>query len=266
MTSWNDLPRRLLTICIGVPCLWLIWWYPATRWLFFQGLHVVLCMEFIQLGHARWFLPTSILLINIESTTLFHLSLVVMIALSSVLRTSNNTIDPVTGLFLITLPCRAWLTVSSEFTSVVSLLLTVWNADTGALLTGRLWPWEKHTPEWLARVSPNKTVEGLLGGLVGGVCTFWSLPWIWKMLARVGMIPSDSSAFHQDDEVSIAFAGLILSCGAILGDLWESSWKRQVGIKDTGSLLPGHGGILDRFDSSFIVVLMWQYGQEQGMW
>jgi phosphatidate cytidylyltransferase len=88
------------------------------------------------------------------------------------------------------------------------------------------------------RVSPNKSFEGTLAGMVGAVL----MGWLFVGGALVGGI-------HPWSPGKGAVLGLFIAAGAFLGDLCESMLKRDLGIKDFGSLLPGHGGVLDRFDS-----------------
>lgn len=85
----------------------------------------------------------------------------------------------------------------------------------------------------IPQVSPNKTVEGLLGGIATTVGLALLLaPWLTPFTRREALI-----------------AGVILGLGGFLGDVVISALKRDLGIKDSGTLLPGHGGILDRVDS-----------------
>lgn len=115
--------------------------------------------------------------------------------------------------------------------AVLLLLVLVWAADTGAYFAGRRLGRHKLAP----KVSPGKTLEGVWGGLLAAT--------IGALLGSV--------------QLGISVAGLIpflMLCLAtvgvsVLGDLFESMVKRQRGVKDSGSLLPGHGGILDRIDS-----------------
>ena len=83
-------------------------------------------------------------------------------------------------------------------------------------------------------VSPNKTVEGFIGGIVGALAIA-VLMYFWK-LQSVGL-------------VHVVVIGVLCSVFGQLGDLVESMWKRSLGIKDSSALIPGHGGVLDRFDS-----------------
>jgi phosphatidate cytidylyltransferase len=161
---------------------------------------------------------------------------------------------------------------SGGFVPTISLLLTVWNCDTGALLAGRLLgKYSPRQPVWLHRISPNKSVIGLAGGLVGGVLTYYNLGYFWKWMERLHLLPSVVG--HHRLSRLLGFGtvwrdapwkerlavGCILSLAAVIGDLWESSLKRRYAVKDTLAWLPGHGGILDRFDSSLLAVGIYHY-------
>ena len=107
-------------------------------------------------------------------------------------------------------------------------LLIVWAADTGAYFAGRQFGRVKLAP----RISPNKTWEGVIGGLLVVVLmSFAGAAWVDIELA-----------------VLIPFC-LAVACMSIVGDLTVSMFKRNAGLKDSGTLFPGHGGVLDRIDS-----------------
>jgi phosphatidate cytidylyltransferase len=108
------------------------------------------------------------------------------------------------------------------------MLILVWATDIGAYFAGRRYGRVKLAPE----VSPNKTWEGVLGGTLAGlVCAVLGAYW-----------------FHYP-VIAFAALGLAVVLASMVGDLTESMFKRFAGLKDSGSLLPGHGGVLDRIDS-----------------
>jgi phosphatidate cytidylyltransferase len=129
---------------------------------------------------------------------------------------------------------------------VLFLLLLVWAADTGAFFAGRRFGRIKLAP----RVSPSKTWEGVLGGLAAAVAVAAVGAW-WFHLRRVAFL-------------SLCLAVVLIS---IVGDLTESMFKRYAGVKDSGSIFPGHGGVLDRIDSitaaapTFLLGLRWMEAQ-----
>ena len=124
-----------------------------------------------------------------------------------------------------------WLRVNFGTMQVLYLVLLVWLADIAAYFTGKRWGNTKLSPE----ISPGKTVEGLYGALVAAA------------LFAIGM------GFYKGlDPVLIADFALISVVTvvvSVIGDLFESLAKRVRGVKDSGSILPGHGGMLDRVDS-----------------
>lgn len=116
----------------------------------------------------------------------------------------------------------------SGFVVPLIIIGSIWINDTMAYIVGSL---IGKTP--LSSISPKKTWEGTIGGIVLSIAVMWGLgyacqstsPWIWAVIA------------------------LIASITGTLGDLLESKLKRLAGVKDSGNILPGHGGFLDRFDS-----------------
>lgn len=123
---------------------------------------------------------------------------------------------------------------------VIILLMLLWLGDGGAFFAGTAWGKHKLIPA----VSPNKTVEGALGGV--------ALTLIGAMLIRdVGLL-LDGFGVALFPDLGLAtylLVGAGIAISGIVGDLVESFLKRDAGLKDTGNLLPGHGGFLDRFDS-----------------
>ena len=112
------------------------------------------------------------------------------------------------------------------------LFLLVWGADSGAYFVGRKFGKKKLAP----KVSPNKSVEGLYGGIATTVIIMLVVQYSYLNLTALQLI------LFQILSVITVFA-------SVLGDLFESMIKRRAGIKDSGRVLPGHGGVLDRIDS-----------------
>lgn len=140
--------------------------------------------------------------------------------------------------------CLVWLRDSDKVMShqghwwIMMLFAATWAADIGAFAVGstlkgpKLWP----------RFSPNKTWSGFIGGLAAATAA--------------GSLMAGMSVF-QLNVWAAAFIGLAVGLATMAGDLWESAIKRRFGVKDSGDLIPGHGGLLDRVDGlMFAVVVM----------
>ncbi|WP_455208952.1 phosphatidate cytidylyltransferase [Kaarinaea lacus] len=151
---------------------------------------------------------------------------------------SSRILGSIIGLLVI-VPC--WLAIielRSNYEQgpylVLFLLALIAITDSTAYFGGKKWGAHKLAPQ----VSPGKTWEGVFSGLLGAavfslLCTWFFdfLHWEWKTVA------------------SFVGVSVVTAMTSVLGDLSESMFKRQVGIKDSGKILPGHGGILDRIDS-----------------
>jgi phosphatidate cytidylyltransferase len=135
--------------------------------------------------------------------------------------------------------CLVWLRNSHQgHWWTLMLFGATWAADIGAFAVGsvlkgpKLWP----------RFSPNKTWSGFVGGLLAAT--------------SVGLLMPQLSAFRLN-LAAAALIGLAVGVATMAGDLWESALKRRFGVKDSGDLIPGHGGLLDRVDGlMFAVVVM----------
>lgn len=127
---------------------------------------------------------------------------------------------------------------------LLTALGVVWAADTGAYFSGRKFGKHKLAP----RVSPNKTIEGLAGGVIAGVLVGVGATY-WLADAPVAQLPA------------VALVALAAVLFSVIGDLFESLLKRHAGVKDSGHLIPGHGGILDRVDGVLAALPVFALGK-----
>ncbi|HYG05236.1 MAG TPA: phosphatidate cytidylyltransferase [Stenotrophomonas sp.] len=127
---------------------------------------------------------------------------------------------------------------------LLTALAIVWAADSGAYFAGRHFGRHKLAP----RISPNKTVEGLLGGLLAGLIA----------AAAFGALAGATLA-QMPALLGVAAVTVLAS---VLGDLFESLLKRQAGAKDSGNVIPGHGGVLDRIDGVLAALPVFVLGKE----
>jgi phosphatidate cytidylyltransferase len=122
-------------------------------------------------------------------------------------------------------------------------LVVIWAADTGAYFAGRKFGKRKLSP----RISPNKTVEGFIGGMLA------------SLAVALVAAPFAGATVAQLPKVALVVA---VTVGfSVVGDLFESLLKRHVGAKDSGDLIPGHGGILDRIDSVLAALPVFALGK-----
>jgi len=187
---------------------------------------------------------------DLQSLNMEHLLWLMLFVLLAVTVATKNrtTLDQVSLLLLgavyIGIGFRYMIVtrVEGEFGLFWTLFvfICIWASDAGAYFTGslinkaKLWKTSKLWPA----ISPNKTVEGAIGGILLAVVTAIVFSFIYP--DQVGMGRA-------------VMLGVLIAIVGTLGDLMQSAYKRVKGIKDTGTLLPGHGGILDRTDSWLIV-------------
>ena len=137
-----------------------------------------------------------------------------------------------------------------QYDAVFFIALTLcfaWGGDSAAYFAGRAFGKHKLSPV----VSPNKTVEGAIGGVIGSMVLGLIATAIYSAISgRFSTLTVEVTVHHY---LLLALMGAIASVLGILGDLFASAVKRQVNIKDYGTIFPGHGGILDRFDSVMFI-------------
>ena len=159
-----------------------------------------------------------------EITTAAFVSLLVPLAFSILIYIRDHSGN---GLFYTLLACVA-----------------AWVADSAAYFVGRKFGRHKMCP----LISPHKTVEGAIGGIVFAVLFFVLFCWGYALFLR------ENGTIVQVSYGSAVLIGAVCSMVGICGDLTASVIKRQTGIKDFGTIMPGHGGVMDRFDSFLLVV------------
>ncbi|EKF51145.1 phosphatidate cytidylyltransferase [Lactococcus garvieae] len=203
----------------------------------FEGILSTMAALCLALPIGKYFfgMPTE------GSMLLFMLCLFAMLTAMVLSKGSYNFDDigfPFLSAFYVGIGFQSLLLARESGLAVVFLaLFIVWATDIGAYFVGKSIGKRKLIPE----VSPNKTVEGSIGGVASAV-----------VVAILMFI------FYKNELPQIGFIKLILftivfSIVGQIGDLVESSIKRHYGVKDSGKLLPGHGGVLDRFDNLIFV-------------
>jgi phosphatidate cytidylyltransferase len=143
------------------------------------------------------------------------------------------------GLFYVSIPMSllnvlAFTSAGYDYRRVLALLFLVWTADTGAYMAGKTLGKHKLAPN----ISPGKTWEGWIGGALLTLGMGWALGYLLPELPLAHRLG----------------AAAVVAVFGVLGDLAESMLKRSVGVKDSGRILPGHGGLLDRFDALLLVL------------
>ncbi len=251
--DWRDLGVRLASAALLIPLALAGVWFG--RWFFFLLMALIvsrLAVEWGRMtapetrGRAALAVAASVLL-AMSATRLgaqeAAWSLLVLSALVVALtfgRVTHRLTDVAFGVIYIGAPTLAtlWLRDGHDGFQWTALLFAItWSADTGAFLVGSILKGPKLEP----RLSPKKTWSGLFGGLLAGTTAGVAASLILDLPIST---------------VTAAVIGLLGSAATIAGDLWESALKRRFGVKDTGGLIPGHGGLLDRVDGLMFAALV----------
>ncbi|MCK5740399.1 phosphatidate cytidylyltransferase [bacterium] len=258
----SSLIKRILVSVIGIPLVFLFIWMGG--W-YFTALIVLICVlaqrEYYQLCEKKGTIPMktlgmilgAFLAVSFKLTT--SENILVLFAVSSLLimavglfRKKGSAIldDAVTigGLLYPTILFAFLILIRESGTAIgqpdmygakwlFSILIATWICDTAAYFIGSAIG--KH--KLFQRVSPNKTIEGAIAGLVFAIITMWII---------------NMTFFPEVQLQHLLIVGAICGSFGQLGDLVESKIKRDAAQKDSSNLLPGHGGLLDRFDTLFM--------------
>jgi phosphatidate cytidylyltransferase len=163
------------------------------------------------------------------------------------------------GFTLIALPALRENPEGNGPSLLTFLLCVVWAGDIAALYVGRAWGRHKLAPT----LSPNKTWEGALGSVAGSLLATGALLGLAHLLAT----QFDSARLSYPEDLSYWLVlAVVVNIAAQIGDLAESALKRSAGVKDSGSLLPGHGGVLDRIDALLLAAPVLWYAQLIRQW
>lgn len=242
---WTDLRMRVLSAAVLGPAVLACVWFGGLPFLTLAiAATAGLSMEWARLCGLRdgdrptWALVAgtmiAVTLAGMDQPLASVLVLAVTVLVVAVLAGSGRLMPLLLGVPYVGLgmAALAWLREDAEAgrAELLFLMLLVWASDIGAYMTGRLVGGPKLAPS----ISPNKTLSGALGGLVTAVGV--------ALLVSFIVQPPGSVA-------RTVIMAAILGVVAQAGDLFESAIKRQVGAKDSGHLIPGHGGLLDRLDA-----------------
>ena len=155
--------------------------------------------------------------------TIIFLDVMLVISLLSMLHLRNDT--------------------ASSFVLLIWIIILTICSDIGGYTFGKIFKWKK-----LTKISPNKTLSGVIGSLIFSLGSVFLIGFIFSSISNL-----DPNFFYKPKYFILA---IVFSIAAQIGDILISYFKRKEKIKDTGKLLPGHGGIFDRVDSLMLVVIL----------
>ena len=252
--------QRLISAFVGAAIILLAVWYAGMPLLFLTGVIVIFGIgEAVELLFRVGFRPSLALaeaggLILLAGaylhpegypgaavTLLLFLNFMVSLFFYPRYRLSDLAATVFAPLYIGLLYYFYWISaLDSGWVYLIFLFTATWACDTFAFVVGRNFGRVRFIPE----LSPKKTFEGTLAGIIGSVLVGCVFAYLYPFL-----VPS-----------KIILLALMLGITAFLGDLMASSLKRQAGVKDSGTIIPGHGGVLDRFDSLlFTAPLVYYY-------
>jgi phosphatidate cytidylyltransferase len=242
--KWSDLGVRSASAVLLIPAVLLDIWLGGIWFeLFMAFLGVLMAHEWINIVHQRSstqfalhaaavlcaaFLPSEI---GVLQTFGIVSGITAIGILANALRDRTKTVFAYVGVPYVALPVLALVLLRSDsrwgIHAIMWVMLVVWATDIFAYFAGRIIGGPKLAPQ----LSPKKTWSGLAGGMVGAA-----------------VISGIYAAFNVPGWIGLALVAAALAVVAQVGDIFESALKRSYGVKDSGYLIPGHGGVLDRVD------------------
>ena len=256
--------REMTAVVLGPLAVWIVGW--SHPWVFNGAIALIAILalhEFLVLGRKKGYtIPVSLCIlialfiiaafvleeVSVEVgmfTTLLVIPASYVFSKSDLDEALPSSAVAVMGTMYVGMLAGCLVRLRDDFPDgpnlVFFLLLVVWLGDAGAYYTGKRFGRTKLSP----RISPKKTVEGLIGGV---------------MMSIITAVVIHLTFFPEFPLLAAIVMGAVLSVAGVIGDLAESMWKRSAAVKDSGSLIPGHGGFLDRFDSIlFIAPILYVY-------
>lgn len=245
--------KRILVGAVGIPVfLYLIY----AGGYYFYGLCLLIqtiCIwEFLKMFENKELksLKTLTIIISVAVFVLlsqkyyYGLLLIILFMIFEVFREKNrNPLNPVLSVFAviyITIPFLLLNELEKNYLMVFYVFILIWACDTFAYFGGKFFG--KHK---LTSISPKKTIEGSVIGLT------------FTVIASLGFYFAESNLFNLTDSIIL---GIIIGIFSQIGDNFESLLKRYTEIKDSSNIIPGHGGLLDRFDSLiFVIPIIYTY-------
>ncbi|MBC7332245.1 MAG: phosphatidate cytidylyltransferase [Synergistetes bacterium] len=245
----REMGKRILSAAVGAPLiLFACWWgsYPFLAFVLVVGVlgvvefYNIVAYKGVKASRGAGIVATILLIVcaffDNEQRTIIPTFLVLFLIIIQVLKRERGSPLISIGATLLGFFYVSWLISylillrnleDGRFWTIVLLLIT-WSTDTMAYVVGKTLGRRKLAPT----ISPNKTVEGFWGGVLGAILFSSVMGWLFALPPLWAFV----------------FGGVIGIWGQI-GDLGESLFKREVALKDISGLIPGHGGVLDRFDS-----------------
>ncbi len=251
------IPGFLLALFYSTPLIWecligVVTLLAAWEWARIAGFEMagragyVMAVAILLLGQFLFGLPPQL----IWGAVLVFWLLIVPLWLAQHWIVQQGWLLALVGLVVLLPTWQAFVSLREKGVLLLMFLMgLVWIADIAAYTFGRIWGKHKLAP----RISPGKTWEGVAGALLCGAL----YTMIWHLLAPDALVH-----FVGFTALKLAFFSLFLVAISIVGDLFESHMKRCAGVKDSGHLIPGHGGILDRIDSQTSILpiaVAWLY-------